>query len=1599
MKTTVNLLRKAGAAQLLTMLTLLLAPLFASAQAWESGTSKTGSVSKNVNDVWFSITLPEDGEVSLTAEPLTNVNLKNITLYAIVDGENVQRDFAWVDGSNRTLTCPNLKPGTYKVKMYATPKNDKTSGTFRLHYTFTAPFYKTDPTPNITWDDCPLLEDGVTLHGHMGYAYAPSDIDDVDWFKIEVPKDGKLTFELWSAPTLKVGFAELCVLNAEGTDVQRRNGQWLDHPDSTLVFEIPDVAAGIYYFKMPRYSGYGIYHLTPRFTPVVVDSDPELNDTWQTATLLSDCQPQNAHLGYFRNQNIYKDEVDWFKIVVPEDGKLTFETRSAKTLKLGYAELCALKAGDEDVTRRNGQWLDHPDSTLVFEIPDVSEGTYYFKMPRYSGYGNYYLTYYFTGHKDIADPEPNNTWDTATVLGSGPAVTGQLGYDYKDTKDVQDWYKLSVPEEGAINLTIWSENTLKIGFAEIKAVNAEGTDVDRRIGQWLDHPGDTLTMTLSNAAAGDYYLLLPHYSGYGTYYLRYNFTPCNKQNDAEPNNDYATAGDFARGTVMEARLGYDYNSSKDVADWFKLDVPEEGAITLTIQSENTLKIGYAEIKALNTDGTDTNRRLGQWLDHPGDTLTMILPNAAEGAYYLCMPQYSGYGGYTMRYDFTACAIANDVAGNDSWENATPMEAGTTTEARLGYDYNSSQDAVDWFRLDVPEEGAVTLTIRSEKTLTLGCAEIHTLKADGTGTSSRISKWLDYPDSTLVFALNNCAAGAYYIKMPLHGGYGGYTVKCDFTPCAYANDVAGNDSWADATPIENGTTTQARLGYDYNSSNDAADWFVFTMEADGSATFTIQSEKTLTLGCASINALKADGSGVNSRTSKWLDYPDSLLVFKLENMAAGTYYLYMPHRSGYGGYTVKSEFTKNPYYRETLTNTDFASRIYLEQGNSVYGTLGYQYNADTQTQAWFDLGTMHGTQIDVSVEVEQSHSLSIGVANLYIYKGDNTDGTPILQSVKSARLERSSGTISYLDKNTEDSHYIFYLPRYGGYGGYKVTFEGPQAEDMVELAGTSVKVMTDGRNTVRKGVPCENPITITNTSNEKTTKFMVAVAATDDIDIIGFRMNSSNGSKYVPIDSVTVVEGNDCKHTALFYVPSLDPWESYTFTMISEGKGDIAYSRKYTELTNGTNKIVVNSDTHVIVTVMGYVDGADREVYVDDFIIHRVGDVYDLTGEQRLKLSQLLESLDGEKQQTGIAAYGVYALLKRASDMCGIDLRDATCNIAAVMRLRIEYWMSQIGEPLPDTIDNMDVIDAKAAINDVVQSWDPNEMVGPAGVGEENYIARTQTVSYRILFENKAEAGDAAYRVRISDELDENIFDVSTVRFGETSHDGVGYNWEMKREGNKLSWDIKGIELPPNVNAPEGEGFVSFSVDLKPDLADGTQIKNKAEIIFDKNYPIETNEYVNTLDLAAPVTTMAEAYCNVPRQTVYIDFQSVDAASGVAAYLFFAKHGDNDYTYVGQYTTTPIAYPVQLDPAVSPAAQLNDYSFYVLATDNVGNTELIVPSTQSFVTSISDAPRLNDNGQMINDLRGGVYDLQGRQVETSKLPKGLYISNGRKVVIK
>ena len=310
-------------------------------------------------------------------------------------------------------------------------------------------------------------------------------------------------------------------------------------------------------------------------------------------------------------------------------------------------------------------------------------------------------------------------------------------------------------------------------------------------------------------------------------------------------------------------------------------------------------------------------------------------------------------------------------------------------------------------------------------------------------------------------------------------------------------------------------------------------------------------------------------------------------------------------------------------------------------------------------------------------------------------------------------------------------------------------------------------------------------------------------------------------------------------------------------------------------------------------------------------------------------------------------------------------------------------------------DKPTTLDAKVGANKKVTSWDPNEMCGPVGYGDKGYISETKTVDYRILFENKKEATAPAYRIRISDVLDENVFDVNSVRFGSTSHEGMQYNWKMTREGNTLNWDIEGIELPPNVNAPEGEGYVTFSVDLKPGLKSGTEIKNKATIIFDYNAPIETNEYLNTLDLVAPTGKVQNVTLNNNQFTVSCSGE--DAESGISFYKYYYSVGGGDFQLF-----TESDWP-EVDVPIEQGKNASDYTFCIVAVDNVGNAQLTLSDPWDVATAINGQKSVSVNDLWTITNLNGVVVASGKGTPSARLAKGVYIIRqgdiSRKVIIK
>jgi len=142
---------------------------------------------------------------------------------------------------------------------------------------------------------------------------------------------------------------------------------------------------------------------------------------------------------------------------------------------------------------------------------------------------------------------------------------------------------------------------------------------------------------------------------------------------------------------------------------------------------------------------------------------------------------------------------------------------------------------------------------------------------------------------------------------------------------------------------------------------------------------------------------------------------------------------------------------------------------------------------------------------------------------------------------------------------------------------------------------------------------------------------------------------------------------------------------------------------------------------------------------------------------------------------------------------------------------------------------------------VTGAFDPNnkiclegDIVTPERIGK--YL------HYNINFENTGNAD--AQNIVISDTIDPNKFDIKSLQILNSSHPV-----SIKTEGNVIEFIYENINLPPSIRNPiGGHGNVLFKVKTNPNLSIGDSVENTANIYFDYNAPVVTNEAKTTFQL-------------------------------------------------------------------------------------------------------------------------------------------------------
>lgn len=326
----------------------------------------------------------------------------------------------------------------------------------------------------------------------------------------------------------------------------------------------------------------------------------------------------------------------------------------------------------------------------------------------------------------------------------------------------------------------------------------------------------------------------------------------------------------------------------------------------------------------------------------------------------------------------------------------------------------------------------------------------------------------------------------------------------------------------------------------------------------------------------------------------------------------------------------------------------------------------------------------------------------------------------------------------------------------------------------------------------------------------------------------------------------------------------------------------------------------------------------------------------------------------------------------------------------------------------------------------VSSFDPNEKYGPQGFGGLNFIGDYGRLSYKVSFENKADATAPAQEVFITDTLDITMFNTEEFSFGPVSFgDTILYpapgfadfarDVDLRPEKNLivriqasldktqgiLQWHFASLDpttmaltadpfggfLPPNLNSPEGEGFVTYSIGLKAGIQHGESVRNKASIVFDVNEPILTNEYLNTFDLLPPESELSLQSTAVD-SVFNIQITGSDPGAGIRNFEVMVSANGGDY-YTWQRTSDN-----NLSFSGTPGTH---YKLYVLAIDSVGNREVFSGVPDAEVDIASGATSRGPAGLQIypNPASGALY-VQFGQANSGRLLMSVYDQLGRPV---
>lgn len=273
-------------------------------------------------------------------------------------------------------------------------------------------------------------------------------------------------------------------------------------------------------------------------------------------------------------------------------------------------------------------------------------------------------------------------------------------------------------------------------------------------------------------------------------------------------------------------------------------------------------------------------------------------------------------------------------------------------------------------------------------------------------------------------------------------------------------------------------------------------------------------------------------------------------------------------------------------------------------------------------------------------------------------------------------------------------------------------------------------------------------------------------------------------------------------------------------------------------------------------------------------------------------------------------------------------------------------LNNLGDTLSSFVYHKDIV-CEGDDDGNLQSW-------PDRYGKAKPTLRGERLTYHIHFENTS--NKPIHKVEIKNKLDKNI-DPSTILVKSASHPVKTHIYD-----GHLYFIMDSITLEGRRFINPKSGYVTFECQFDPTVADGTIIKNKADIYFDDVVQYTSNEVINTIVSRLPCKN-EDLAIDICENTPYITSQNTYTTSG-----FYVE------IIQGQTCDTIQTIALNVRPAIDDSISILDNQIAAVSGGQVYdwydcNTEILLLSS----TANTFIP--NQNGQYYVVIRKGDCDTK------------------------